>query len=811
MIKTDISRYGNRKKYSGETSVKSVILRIVSDFFKFLWKIFSTAFMVCFVSGIIVGISMVIYIVGVAREPIGIDLRASKLDLTSFIYIYDKDGNPQEYQKVYDTENRVWVAYNEIPKAMKDAMIAIEDKRFREHNGVDWVRTASAIFSLATGGDSYGGSTLTQQLIKNITEDNEVSLTRKLREIFRALNLEKEYTKDEILEAYLNVVNFGSGCRGVQSAANLYFGKDIQECSIAECAAIAGITQNPAAYTPLIYPEDNKLRRDVVIKQMYEQGKISQKEYNEAIEESNNMTFVGYNYYDDDDDDDEEDVVQNWYMDALYEDVLRDLQEKLTIGEAAAERKFYTEGLKIYCAMDERAQNIAEKAALELETPYDPKLEIGYCMVGLDGHVIATVGSRNPRDGIRLFDRANSAVLQPGSSIKPIGTYAYAIDNGFYHFSSTVKDKPMEKWDYVDGYWKSGPNNWYLYYQGTMLLPDAIEWSSNATAVQTLDLIGVLNSYKFVTNKLGFKHLNSERDSTLYAGLSIGGFYGGVTVKEMAAAYQIFGNGGRFYDPYTYYYVTDQNNKVILDNRDKVGIQAIHPDSATIMNRLLRWNIEHCTHTNASKGAVSGWDIIGKTGTTDEDKDSWFLGVSPYCAAGIWTGYDKPQRINATSTATTLYGKILKEYLEDKENIKFTLSSNVEKKEYCAITGLLASNGCSKTYTGYYVKSNMPGYCGGMHGGSGGSSSSSSSSRASSRASSRPSSVPSRENQDDPTSSETVSSEPEPVSSEPEPVSSEPEPVSEPESSEVQSQEEPVSSDTPSDVPSDTSHEDEGE
>lgn len=801
---TDINRYNSRKKYSGNTSGGKIVLGVFKNFFKLLWKLFSTAFMVCFVSGLIVGVSMIIYIVGVANEPLGIDLHAAKLDLTSFIYVNDENGNPQEYQRVYAIENRVWVSYEDIPKAMRDAMVAIEDKRFREHKGVDWIRTASAVFSLATGSDSYGGSTLTQQLIKNITEDNEVSLTRKIREIFRALNLEKEYTKDEILEAYLNVVNFGSGSRGVQAAANLYFNKDIQECSIAECAAIAGITQNPAAYTPLVYPENNKKRRDTVIQAMFDQGKITLDEYNEAIEESNNMKFT-YSYDDDDeDDDDEEEVVQNWYMDALYRDVIADLQEHLNISQYSAEQKLYTEGLKIYCAMDERAQTIAENAILNLETPYDKDLEVGYVMMGFDGRVLATVGSRNPRDGILLFDRASGAVLQPGSSIKPIGSYSYAIDNGYLHFSSKVQDKPMEKWDYVDGVWKSGPNNWYLYYKGEMLLPDAIEWSSNGTAVQTLDMIGVENSYKFVTNKLGFKHLDREHDSHYLAGLSIGGFYGGVTVKEMTAAYCIFGNGGRFYEPYTYYYVTDQNDKVILDNRDKLGIQAISAETATIMNRLLRYNIENCAHTGAANASVSGWEIIGKTGTTDSDKDSWFMGLSPYCAAGIWTGYDNPQRINSTNTATILHGKIMAEYLKDKEVKKFTLSSNVIKKKYCAESGLLATDSCKKTFTGYYTKDNMPGYCNWGHGGS----TSSTSSMAESQTESRPSeesSAPESIRENDPISSEEpVSSDdesssessepdiPDEPSSEPSDISSEPDPTDpEDPSSDVSSEEPP--------------------
>ena len=256
-------------------------------------KAFFTVIMVLIITGAVAGISIFAYVMTLTDNRIGYNVKDARLNLTSFVYVNDENGVPQEYENFHSSENRVWVNFNEIPQCMKDAMVAIEDKRFYKHKGVDWVRTTTAVISLATGGKTYGGSTLTQQLIKNLTEDNEASLTRKIREIFRALNFEKEYSKDEILEAYLNVVNFGSGCNGVQAAANLYFGKDIRNCSIAQCAAIAGITQNPSAYTPLVYPENNKIRRNIVIKAMYDQDMISKDDYKKALDESENMVFVG--------------------------------------------------------------------------------------------------------------------------------------------------------------------------------------------------------------------------------------------------------------------------------------------------------------------------------------------------------------------------------------------------------------------------------------------------------------------------------------------------------------------------------------
>ena len=301
---TDISQY---KKDVQQNELSEKADGGVKRFFRGFGKFLITVCSVCLVALLITGISLAVYIFTIASEPTGIDLKAKSMNQTSRIYIQNEDTKEfKEYQKLYDTENRIWVDNQDIPQAMKDAVVAIEDKRFFDHNGVDWGRTLSAVANLATGSDSYGGSTITQQLIKNITDDNEVSITRKLREITKALKLEQEYTKDQILEAYLNVVNFGNNCQGVESAAQLYFGKSIKDCSIAECAAIAGITQNPSRWNPLVFPENNKERREIVLNEMYDQKKITKDEFDAAMKESATMKFVGWQASDDDDDDDED-------------------------------------------------------------------------------------------------------------------------------------------------------------------------------------------------------------------------------------------------------------------------------------------------------------------------------------------------------------------------------------------------------------------------------------------------------------------------------------------------------------------------
>ena len=702
---TDISRYTDK---SADTGINENSESGAKRFFKGLCKFLLTAFTICFVALFIAGISLSIYIFTLASEPTGIDLKAKSLNQTSFIYIKDDEtGEFKEYQTLYSTENRIWVDNQDIPQAMKDAVVAIEDKRFYEHNGVDWARTLSAVVNLATGEDTYGGSTITQQLIKNITDDNEVSINRKLREICKALKLEDEYTKDQILEAYLNVVNFGNNCQGVESAAQLYFDKSIKDCSIAECAAIAGITQNPSLWNPLVYPDNNKQRREIVINEMYDQGKITKSEYDNAMKESANMTFVGFKNTKEDDDDN--DYVQNWYIDQVFYDLREDLALYYNISEEAASEKLYTEGLKIYCAMDEKMQSYMEEAAQSIDKSYDYDLQIGSVLMGFDGRVIATVGSSKKKTQALEWDRATHSKLQPGSSIKPVIVYPYAIDNKLLYYSSVVKDEPVDNWKDENGQLVSGPNNAYYGYKGDMLLPDAIEWSSNATAVQTMNLIGGPSvAYEQAVTKMGFKSL-SEQDTQNTGALSMGGMNGGVSVREMAASYNYLGNGGLYYEPYTYYYVTDSEDNIIIDNREAVPKQAYSAETASIMNRLLSYNVTNSAHTNAQYARISGWDIIGKTGTTDDDKDSWFCGLSPYATMATWCGFDQPASISNTSTSARFFSNVMAKYLEDKEQKEYNLSPNLVEAQYNPYNGLIVTTDSPMgKYIGYYTEDNMP-------------------------------------------------------------------------------------------------------
>ncbi len=711
---TDISSYmGKTPEQQPEITYKRSESG-AKRFFKGLGKFLLTIFSVLAVAGIVTAISLAIYIIALASEPTGIDLKAKSLNQTSRIFIKDSDtGEFTETRKLYSTENRIWVDNQNIPDYMKEAQVAIEDKRFYEHNGVDWQRTLSAVAMLATGSDSYGGSTITQQLIKNITDDNEVSINRKLREICKALKLEQEYTKDQILEAYLNVVNYGNNCQGVEAAAQLYFGKSIKDCSLAECAAIAGITQNPSRWNPLIYPENNRERRELILSEMYDQGVIkTKKEYDEAMSESAKMTFVGFKSASEDEDDEDNDV-QNWYYDQLFYDLRDDLARYYNISPDAASEKIYTEGLKIYCAMDEKMQNYIEKEAMNIDKSADPSIELGSVLMDFDGRVIATVGSSNRKTTDLAWDRAAHSALQPGSSIKPLFVYPIAIENKQLYFSSTVLDEPIEKYEYdeASGGYISGPKNAYGSYLGNILLPDAIERSSNAVAVQVMELIGGPSvAYEQAITKMNFKHL-TELDGVNTGALSIGGLNGGVTVREMASAYTYMGNEGLYYKPYTYYYITDSEDNIILDNRDAVPKQAYSAETAGIMNRLLHYNVENSQNTYAMYARVPGWDIVGKTGTTDSDRDCWFCGMSPYAVMATWTGFDSPQTISDKTRSAKFFANVMGEYLKDKEQKEYKISKNLIPATYNPVTGLVIStDSVSGKYVGYYTEDNMPAF-----------------------------------------------------------------------------------------------------
>ncbi len=510
---------------------------IAGRVFRIFWKGFWSVVLIGMITGIIVGIAMLAYVFTLRDSRADINLKTFQQPQTSYVYEQDAEGNWAETTQLRGERNTKWVNLNQIPEDLKNAVIATEDKRFEEHHGVDWNRTAYAVlnlfFHMSSG--KAGGSTITQQLIKNVTGNNEVSIERKLKEIFQALNLEKEYSKDEILEYYLNIIPLGNGAYGVQAAAETYFNKDVSELSLLECAAIAGITQNPSRYNPIYNPKNNKQRRQDVLYNMYDQKIISESQYNavknqELVLDTSSIATSSAT------------ATVDWYTDLVREDVIRDLMKQRGLSEQTATQLLYQGGLKIYSAKDKEMQSLCEDAYITnadtLIAAY-PNLQSGIFVMDYEGRVLATVGARGEKKGNRLFSFAVDAQRQPGSSIKPLSAYSPALEYGLLDWSTIVQDEPVTL---NNG--NKYPINSYGSYRGDMTVQKALEISSNCAAVRTANLVGLQRCFDFLKNNFHIstiyqKYVTStgvQLTDVTMSSMGTGGTITGTTAREMTAA-----------------------------------------------------------------------------------------------------------------------------------------------------------------------------------------------------------------------------------------------------------------------------------
>ncbi len=641
------------------------------------------------------------------------NIKNYEMNMTSVIYVQNKNGDWEEYQRIHGTENRIWVDIEEIPQSLIDAFVSIEDQRFYKHGGVDWKRTAGAFINFLPFIDIYssnqGGSTITQQLIKNITSDNDESAMRKIREITRALLIEKIIDKTTILEAYLNTISLGNGICGVQVASNYYFNKNVNELNLTECAALAAITKNPSAYNPDTKPEGNKKRREDVLYKMYELGKIDEQTYSEAIstdiviDKSQQHNF--------------EIPINNYFVDTLISDIIDDLSVKYNCSTDTASAMLYNGGYKIYATIDTDVQDVMESVYSKKSTYFsqksstDKSVNVQSAMTIMDykGNIKGIVGGVGEKTVNRGLNRAIDSPRQPGSTMKPLGVYVQAIENGYASYSTMVEDKPMDNY-YKDG--KKGPKEWYGYYAGNMTVAKAIERSANTIPCWLLkDKIGIENSYNFLTQKLGLKHLDNA-DKNI-ASLALGGCRYGVTTTESAAAYAIFGNGGWYYEPTTYIRVLDVNDNVVL--LPDSGEQVIKDTTATVMNKLLQNVVYGSQGTGKGIAGYSKMKAYAKTGTSSESKDLWMVAGTPYYVGSVWYGFDQPENVHNAGAAAKVWRDIMTKLHQNVDEREFTDSEDVIVAKYCTRTGLLAVPSCKSTATGYYVPGVETKNCSGNH------------------------------------------------------------------------------------------------
>lgn len=630
---------------------------------------------------------------------------------TSFIYGYDSDGNQVELTRLHGEENRIWVNLDDMSPHLKDAFIAIEDQRFEKHHGVDWIRTIGVIVKPSNSGQ--GGSTITQQLIKNLTDEKDVTIVRKFNEILSALNLERNYSKDEIIEAYLNTIYLSEGCYGVKTAAETYFGKDVSDLNIAECASIAAITQFPGKYDPLRKPENNRQRQLRILEEMLSQGFITQEEYDEAV--AYEMVFTNSENYQgsqvsDSESGSNENKIDSYYVDYVVKTVLEDLQ-KMGYTERKAKSLLYGGGLKIYTAVDFDVQNALEDVYENYKRMPDETVQGAMVVMNYEGRVLGLVGGTGEYSGSLELNRAFQSYRQPGSSIKPLSVYGPAFEKSLnddsvdIYWSTLIDDRPLKE---VDG--KMWPTNEGGGYSGAKTtIQKGIANSLNTISARTLDMIGVDYAYDYITNRFHISSLSAADCD--YAPLATGSLTEGVSVLEMTAAYAAFGNGGAYYQPYCYYKIEDSQGNVLIEtDAASTKEQALTESTGWLMNKILQTVM---TSGTGRSYKISGVECFGKTGTTTDSKDRWFVGGTPEYVAAVWYGYDMPKEIVyrlSSNPAGTIWETVMNEIYDVKgKNVtKFPEYDGIVQKSYDSSNGLLTNY--SSGNTGWYDVNNLPGY-----------------------------------------------------------------------------------------------------
>lgn len=670
-------------------------------------KIFLSVFLVGVITACLVMGAFLIYAFTFVDATMEENLDDLALNFTTTIYALDESGQYVEYQRLHGEYNRIWVSDvdENIPQNLKDAFIAIEDKRFKSHKGVDWKRTISAFANLFFHfySSNQGGSTITQQLVKNLTGDNSTSPARKVREIMRAHYLEERYSKDTILECYLNTVSMAGGMYGVEVASNYYFDKSTKDLTLNECAALASIVKAPEDYRPDKKPEKNKERRQTVLKEMLKQGFITKEEYDVSYNEELVVVANKENL--------NEAPINSYFVDALIDNVVDGLMKVYGFDRTHASANFYNGGYKIYATVDPDVQAAIDEVFYDTKYAYKGAdgslLQGSMTVVDYSGNVLGMSGGIGKKTSNRGFNRAVAAIRQPGSTIKPLSAYAPAIEKDLITYSTIVDD--TERWYGKDQYrWK--PNNWYNDggYYGKITVEYALERSCNTIPVMLVDMLGTQTSYDFLIGKLGFDNLNKEDIN--YSPLGMGGTNGGTTTLEEAAAYAVFGNGGVYHEPNFYYKVCDQDDQVILQANTNSTI-AMSEDTATVMNHLLQNVVYGSQGTARQVKTYVPHKIFAKTGTSNDDMNFWFTGGSPYCVGSVWCGYDSLQKVSREDIAKVMWREVMSKIHKNLPEKNFVDSTYAVPKMYCTSSGLLASDACPHKKEGWYKVSNIPSMC----------------------------------------------------------------------------------------------------
>lgn len=734
-----------------------------SKFKTFLKVFFLIFFIIVFaVSGAVIGAIM-----GIIDKAPNLELIAIEPNIyTSVIY----DANGAEIDRFHGEENREYVTLDKIPKNMQNAIIAIEDERFYSHGGIDIRSIFRAAYSTVFGNRLEGASTITQQLIKNnITKVTRNNIETKIQEMYLALKYEDELekqlgsekaAKNYILELYLNTIYLNHGYNGVQAAALGYFGRDVSELTLSECAVLAGITNSPTRYSPRLNPENNQSRQRRILKNMFEQGYITKDEYDEAY---NDDVYARISEYDKTVEDTGASV-HSYFVDGLFEQVSKDLQEQHNMSVAQANNLLYNGGLEIHSTFEPKIQKIVDEAYLndELFPSMEYKIDVSYivsvgnkesgkqehkefnklvknkgeadsfvsvkrqevlkslpsgqeiiseksnyavqpqsAMVILDykkGEVKAVGGGRGEKLVNRGLNRAVASARQPGSVFKVLAAFTPGIDMGVLTPATVIDDVPLD----LNGY---KPKNWYKGYKGLSTIRDGIRDSMNIVAVKAMNQAGIDASYQYLL-KMGFTTLENDN----HASTALGGLTHGVTQLETAAAFGMIANEGKYYKPSFYTKVYDHNGKLLLEKQSE-PTQVIKASTAYCVTDMMKDVIRAGTGTKA-KFINSSMPIAGKTGTTQNSKDLTFAGYTPYYAASIWLGYDRyddtvknMESLKDQSVHLKVWRYVMEKIHEGLEVKDFEKPSGLVVKSICNESGKLAVSGlCDKDPRGSRIR-----------------------------------------------------------------------------------------------------------
>lgn len=676
------------------------------------------------------------------------------------MYYRDADGNIQVLQRLHAETDEDWATYDEIPMDLIYAAVAIEDHRFFEHQGVDWIPTIKACVSMFVGGREFGGSSITQQLIKNLYLEydesaDDVTVQRKVLEIFRATEFEKRYDKKFIIEWYLNKIYLGERCKGIKPAAAEYFGKELEDLNTAECAALISITNNPSLFNPyrqgldnykgeqLTGAERNKRRREDTLYMMKQYGWLTDEEYRQALTDSENLTLkrgideadrysdcinvnCGYHgkagtFITKNDGktycpqcgqpttvgNDASREVYSWFVDVVLEEVAQLFCEWGGVSWETADtdakqdfkRLVCQSGLHIYTTLDMSVQKQVDKIYTNLDEIPDTdsiqQLQSGMVVIDNEsGDIVAIAGGVGEKNVHDAYSKATDAKLQPGSSIKPLSVYAPAFELGVLNPASVIDDLPMY---YVNN--SPFPRNSTRDYSLTRTVLSSIASSVNAVAVRSLDIMGREYAFNFAKDKFQLSTLVKEYTNSSgqiftdvdWAPLGLGAPTVGITVRDMANAYSTFSNNGVYRDARTYTLIYDNDGYVVHQNEQKSN-QILSAKTVDYINYSLDQAVDYGT----GRYADFDYDICGKTGTTTSAKDRWFCGYTNKYTAAVWTGYDHPEAITGApgNVACTLWKKVMQPLHKGLTSEKLYSSENFVEATVCADCGKLATSAC---------------------------------------------------------------------------------------------------------------------